>query len=163
MRLIKKCIAFFVVALTVIIPSCDRIETPVRGMVRLNLDDYGRWATYGVSGVGNYRCFNKMRGIPKNYPFAALEYTGIGGVLLICDVENIPRAFDLCCPVESKNSVCVEIDANNYDAVCPKCGSRYNVIVLNGAPISGQALTKKVGLGRYNVMSSGAGGYIIVN
>ncbi len=161
MRRIAKYISL--VALVLGISSCTKVETPVKGTVNIALDNYGLWSTFGVSGVGAYRKFIKSERVPSNFSYTALSYTGVGGVLLICDVTNTPLAYELTCPYEKNPTIRINIDSNTYEAVCPKCGSRYNVIEAYGAPISGPAIENKVGLTRYNVMSATTGGYVICN
>lgn len=132
--------------------------------VNLNLSTVGYWDTYGVKAPGSYRLFNKMERIPANYPYNANIYTGFGGVLLVCDVyTNEPLAYDASCPVERRADVRVTIDENSgYEAVCSKCGSHYDVMSGWGTPVSGKALTQKVGLMRYSVIRTGSG-YNVVN
>ena len=151
--------------------SCDDIKnsrTPV-WPVNINIGTTGQWVTYGVHAYGEYRMFNKSLGLPTNpsYPYTANTYTGFGGVLLILGYNfttndySTPMAFDLSCPVENTPDTRVKIDANNYDAVCPVCGSHYSVIEGGGTPLSGPALQKKYGLQRYRVTKTTTGGYII--
>lgn len=132
--------------------------------VNLNLSTAGYWQTYGVTSPGSYRLFNKVERIPANYPYNANIYTGFGGVLLVCDIfSNEPLAYDASCPVERRADVRVAIDENSsYEAVCSKCGSHFNVMSGWGTPVSGKALTQKVGLTRYDVIKTGSG-YNVVN
>lgn len=132
--------------------------------VNLNLSTAGYWQTYGVTSPGTYRLFNKVERIPMNYPYNANTYTGFGGVLLVCDIySSEPLAYDASCPVERRADVRVVIEENNInEAVCQKCGSRYDVMSGWGTPVSGKALTQKVGLTRYSVIKTGSG-YNVVN
>ncbi len=59
--------------------------------------------------------------------------------------------------------VVVGIDSGNFDAVCPKCGSHYDVLMGSGGPLSGPAITHRYGLRMLKVYSSNNGGYIITN
>lgn len=141
--------------------------------VQINLSGAGMWNTYGVNGVGIHRDFINFEGVrqPSDFPFTAASYTGFGGVLLIGGMDpftaepNVPLAYDLSCPVERSRTVRVAIDSDNYEAVCPVCGSRYNVIMAGGSPVSGPALTGKTkyALRRYYVEPASGGGYIIHN
>jgi hypothetical protein len=147
--------------------SCESINDeripPVA--VYIDLSNQATWDTYGVHGYGQHRQFIKQERIPANYPFSALSYTGFGGVLLISgrsgDDYNSPLAYDLACPVEAKNNVRLSIDQQTFEAYCPKCHSRFDVCENNGAPISGEALSRNYGLQRYKVNPAQMGGYII--
>ena len=127
--------------------------------VYINLSGAGMWNSYGVSGVGISRDFINWQGVlsPTGFPFTANTYVGFGGVLLIGGIDpftsetNVPLAYDLACPVECSQTVRVVIDQDNLEAVCPVCGSHYNVLTAGGAPVAGPALTGKYkyGLRRY--------------
>lgn len=153
--------------------SCDTVDDdripdlPV--VINLTTADY--WHTYGVSAYGSYNIFVKSLGEPRNFPFVANTSTGYGGVLLVCGFNPftleaaVPLAFDLSCPVERKPDVRVRMQTDDLlpYAVCPECGSHYNVVEGGGAPTSGPALSKKYGLRRYECTSSPYGGYLISN
>lgn len=131
--------------------------------VNINLSSAGYWQTYGVASPGAYRYFNKSERIPANYPYNANSFTGFGGVLLVSDLyTNTPIAYDMSCPVERRANIRVAINASSYEAVCSSCGSHFDVMGGWGTPLSGKALTQKVGLNRYKVIKTG-GGYNIVN
>lgn len=139
--------------------------------VLINLSDRGLWDTYGVSGFGNSRNF--IMGVsptqPAGFHYSADSRTGFGGILLISGMDPYSAqtsailAYDLSCPVEREPNVRVYIDADNFVAVCPQCGSRYDVTMAGGAPLSGPAAQKKrnYGLKRYQCMGTQYGGYII--
>ena len=129
--------------------------------VRIDLGSYALWNTYGVYGMGDYRVFNREKGIPKNFPFNVNTFTGYGGVLLMMGAE-MPLAYDLACPVEASYNIVLSIDSENFEAVCPKCHSRFNPLTGDGGPVSGVAINNKVGMTRYHVTPSN-GGYIIAN
>ena len=140
--------------------------------VHINLTGAGNWNTWGVEGFGNYRKFILYQGtrVPSGFPYNTGAYTGFGGVLLIggqdpFTTEVGPLAYDLSCPVERSQTVRVDIDPDNYEAVCPACGSRYNVTSAGGAPISGPAIASghSYHLQRYNVYGGEYGGYLIRN
>lgn len=141
--------------------------------VFINLSGAGMWNSYGVSGVGISRNFINWQGTvsPAGFPYTATTYVGFGGVLLIGGVDpftaepNVPLAYDLACPVECSQTVRVFIDSDNLEAVCPVCGSRYDVVTAGGAPVGGVALTghNKYGLRRYVCQPDQSGGYIIHN
>ena len=150
--------------------SCEKVDNNRIPSVAVNiqLDNTGLWDTYGVHGYGQYRYFIKSQRIPANFPYSAMTYTGFGGVLLISGYNpqtgdyNSPLAYDLSCPVEAKNNIIVTIDNNTFEAVCPVCGSRYNVCEGSGAPVSGPAVEYKSGMQRYQAVPQGMGGYTIV-
>lgn len=141
--------------------------------VSINIADAGMWNTYGVAGYGMNRRFilSKDLRVPSGFPYSQQSATGFGGVLLIGGMDpfttttNLPLAYDLACPVEMKSDVRVEIEGELYEAVCPECGSHYDVTMAGGAPISGPAATgsKKYGLRRYQCLPTGQGGYLIIN
>lgn len=150
--------------------GCEKInnESLPNYSVRIDLGEYGKWTTYGVHSLGEYRYFNRVKGIPSNFPYNVNTYTGFGGVLLFMGQDMtsggpVPLAFDMACPVEHNADVTVTIDDSNLEAYCPKCKSRYNVLLGSGGPISGMAMDRKVGLNMYKVRSTINGGYIITN
>jgi hypothetical protein len=159
--------ALIMLALT----GCDKVDSTSRiptYQVAIRLNSTGLWNTYGVHSYGESVRFSRDKGIPANYSYTATTYTGFGGVLLICGYNfvsgdyNSPLAYDLACPVEAKSSVIVSVNSD-YEAVCPVCGSHFNVTEGGGGPISGPALTKKYGLQRYTVTAATNGGYVITN
>lgn len=153
--------------------SCHEVddERIPRMPVSINITGAGMWNTYGVAGTGLSRDFILREGIPAGFPYTQGSATGYGGVLLIGGMDpftsepNVPLAYDLACPVERKPTVRVYIDPANLDAVCPECGSHYNVVTGGGAPVSGVALTgqRKYGLRRYQCLGGSAGGYYITD
>ena len=165
-----KKISLILLLLVTTLASCEHInnkEVP-SFMVRLDLSTYAVWTTYGVAGVGDYRYFNRDKKLPANFPYNVNTYTGYGGVLLIMGMDGsagsyAPIAFDAACPVENRMDVVVGIDSGNFDAVCPKCGSHYDVLMGSGGPLRGPAITHKYGLRMLKVHSSSNGGYIITN
>lgn len=160
------CLLIAVLALS----ACDSVnnqEVP-NFTVRIDLSGYGIWNTYGVSGVGDWKYFNRATRQPSNFPYTASTYTGYGGVLLIMGLDSStgnyePLAYDAACPVENTMSVAVGIDQSNYEAVCPQCNSRFNVLTGMGGPISGIAATNKYGLRIYKVHAQPSGGYAITS
>ena len=161
----KHAFACIITAVLALIGStaCDTIDSKALPSyaVRIDLGSYALWNTYGVYGMGDYRIFNREKGIPNNFPYSVTTYTGYGGVLLMMGAE-MPIAYDLACPVEMSPSITLSIDPGNFEAVCPKCRSRYNPLTGDGGPVSGVAINNKVGMTRYRVMPSN-GGYIIAN
>ena len=172
---VKRCLFLSLMALLSVVSSCNQIDDArIPSLpVYINLSGAGMWNTYGVSGVGISRNFINSQDLisPSGFPFNANTYTGFVGVLLIGGVDpytsepNVPLAYDLSCPVECKSTVRVAVDADNLDAVCPECGSHYDVVMAGGSPVSGPALTGKYkyGLRRYYCDPAQGGGYIIHN
>lgn len=164
----KKYICSFIALFLMVVSSCETInnkEVP-NYVVHIDLGTYALWSTYGVSGVGDYRIFSRAMHTPSNFPYNANTYTGYGAVLLIMGLDAttgsyMPIAYDAACPVENTPSVLVGIDASNFHAVCPKCGSHFDVLMGGGGPISGRAFTHKYGLRTYKVHPSQYGGYTI--
>ncbi len=171
----KGSILLSLMVLLSVVTSCNQIDDDrIPSLpVFIDLSGAGMWNSYGVSGLGISRSFINSQGTvsPAGFPFNANTYLGFGGVLLIGGVDpftadpNVPLAYDLSCPVECSQTVRVGIDSNNLEAVCPVCGSRYNVLTSGGAPVAGPALTGKYkyGLRRYFCDPSQGGGYIIHN
>lgn len=143
--------------------SIDDDRIPV-APVNIVFNTVADWNIYGVAGAMDHRSFIREKRVPSKFPYTASTYTGFGGVLLVCDVLGNPRAFDLSCPVEARQDVCVSIDEESTLACCPKCGSTYNVFSLMGHPESGPAADAGYGLRRYNV-GPGRGGsaYMVVS
>ena len=164
MRLYKTFAAMIaLLAMLTTASSCDKIDNKSvpSFMVRIDLGNYALWGTYGVFGMGDYRIFNREKLLPSNFPYNVNTYTGYGGVLLMMGMEG-PMAYDLACPVEASQNVVLSINPEYYEAVCSKCGSRFNPLMGAGGPISGVAITNKVGMRTYHVYPSN-GGYIIAN
>ncbi|MBD5236861.1 MAG: hypothetical protein HDS62_04890 [Bacteroidales bacterium] len=135
--------------------------------VSINLSDAGLWSRYGVSGFGIPQYFIKSLREPSGFSYLDRTMTGYGGVLLISGWdfridEVAPLAYDLSCPVERKPDIRVKVDPDTFDAVCPVCGSKYDVTMGAGAPISGPARSDHFSLRRYQCLPNG-GGYLIVN
>lgn len=155
--------------------SCNSVNDDRIPAVAVNivLADVGTWNTYGVSGYGSSRRFilSADRREPSGFPYTQMSATGFGGVLLISGMDpyttttDYPLAYDLACPVEMKADVRIYVEGELYEAVCPECGSHYDVTMGGGAPLSGPAASgdHKYGLRRYRCLPSGNGGYVITN
>jgi hypothetical protein len=111
------------------------------------------WDTYGVGGALDTRRFIKADRVPANYPYAAGNYTGFGGVLLVCDYQGNAVAYDLACPVECKATVRVSVNTTSHIAECQTCHSTYDIFENYGYPLSGKAAEYGYGLRRYYVVS----------
>lgn len=139
--------------------------------VSINLADPGLWNQFGVHGFGSYRYFIRPLLQPSGFPYTAASYTGYGGILLISGMDpftndtDAAMAYDMSCPVECQPETRVYIDTDTYQAVCPACGSCYDVAMAGGAPTAGIALTgtHKYGLRRYQVLRANTGGFVITN
>lgn len=139
--------------------------------VNIALTDVGLWNTYGVTGYGLYRCFSLQASPtePAGFPWLADSRTGFAGVLLIGGMDpysgqtNAPLAYDLACPVERRQDVRVYVSDDTFEAICPVCGSHYDVCMAGGAPVSGPAAAKnhRYALKRYKCIGSPEGGYLI--
>ncbi len=154
----------FVISFFLFFTSCESVEDERIPPVAVNIEfaNVGMWNTYGVAGALDSRTFIKEERIPSDFPYTELTYTGFGGVLLVSNIMNIPLAYDLACPVEVKNNIRIYIDTVKSQAVCPKCGSRFDVFDNPGYPISGPAAEKKLGMQQYNVYGpTDLGGYTI--
>lgn len=163
MRLNKIYTAFIALIVMLMTASCDHIDNKSvpRFTVRIDLGSYALWNTYGVSGMGQFRIFDREKRLPSNFPYDVNTFTGYGGVLLMMGVE-LPMAYDLSCPVEASQNITLSIDPDNFEAVCTKCGSRYNPLTGDGGPVSGVAIKNKVGMRIYRAIPS-SGGYFITN
>ena len=172
---VRSLIAGIIIAVLVFFTGCSSVDDErIPNMpVNINLGDPGLWNTYGVSGFGTNRDFIIAPGIrvPSGFPFADNSATGFGGVLLISGMNpfttttDIPLAYDLACPVERQSNIRVYIDEEDYVAVCPECGSTYDVTMGGGAPLSGPAFSGKYkyGLRSYRCFPSTFGGFVISN
>lgn len=120
------------------------------------------WELYGVSGALDYKEFIKPLGIPEPAFFSAVSQTGYGGVLLVCDINNTPLAYDLSCPVENRADVRIKIDSETNQAYCPSCHSRYEVFTNYGTPVAGPAAERGYGLTKYLVGSGPNGEYRLI-
>lgn len=144
-----------------VFPSCETVDNmriPSLN-VFLDLSNQGLWNTYGVSGYGTCKFFNKEKRIPGNFPYTERSATGFGGVMLVYGI-NGPSAYDRACPVEADKNTVLSFDTGNLEAYCPKCGSRFNVCEADGAPVFGTAVERKYGLQRLKVLPAN-GGYLI--
>lgn len=137
--------------------------------VRLQFKTVGDWNTYGIAGATSTRSFVKSLQIPAGYPYTALSATGYGGLLIAGQftysgdpLATPPMVYDLACPVEVKPSVRIEVDRDKNIAVCPQCGSTYDIFNF-GQPLSGPALDNRYTLKRYKVTAGGnSGDYLTI-
>ena len=147
--------------------TIDDNRTPAY-QVNVRLNSVGLWDTYGVHGMGEYRVFSLRKKLPTNFHFTANTYTGFAGVLLLMGFDfttqtyNTPVAFEIACPVENRADVTVDYNPDTFEAVCPVCGSHYNVLEAGGAAVQGLAYDRHYGLTCSRVTPDN-GGYIITN
>ena len=151
--ILRTIITAFLVALFA--TGCERIDNHRIPPANVNIlfNTIGDWHLHGVSGAGQSREFIKSLGLPADYPYKVSEYTGYGGVLLLCDPNGEILAYDLACPVECKPEIRVAIDnTSEYAGIvrCPKCGSTYD-LYNRGAAASGEAARLHYGLESYMV------------
>lgn len=159
------CLALACLALA----SCHQLNDERIPLMAVNIDlsNQGVWNTYGVIGYGQSNRFILASGIrePAGFPYSYNSATGYGGVLLVSGQsfsgEVEPLAYDLSCPVERLPDVRVYMDGNTLEAVCPECGSRYDVTEANGAPTDGPAKEMHYALTPYRCYGTTTGGYII--
>ncbi|MDE6010927.1 MAG: hypothetical protein K2F87_05750 [Muribaculaceae bacterium] len=165
---------FVILTLLTLPTGCESVDdTRIPSYpVYIDLSNQGIWNTYGVSGFGSFNYFVCQTGSavePSGFPYKDGAATGFGGVLVIEGMDpfalqtSIPLAYDLSCPVEKSPTIRVAIDTETFEAVCPVCGSHYDVTMGAGAPVSGPALTgsRQYGLRRYYCHPTTLGGYII--
>lgn len=156
---------------SILLTGCNTIDSDriPNYAVNINLTPQASWQTYGVTYFGQYKRFVRELREPSNFPWLERTMTGFGGVLLVCGIDaftneaNVPLAYDLACPVERKPDVRVNVEGELYEAVCPVCGSHYDVTMGGGGPLSGPAAEGKYkyALRRYQCLPGIDGGYLI--
>jgi nitrite reductase/ring-hydroxylating ferredoxin subunit len=81
------------------------------------------------------------------------ERTGFGGILVVHTMLDEYKAFDRTCPHEVQSDITVEVDTESLNAICPKCGTKYDVIMFGtGTPSEGAS---KHGLRPYHTTQNG--------
>ena len=113
--------------------------------------DAARWVNYGVHGMADTQEFI-LNQSPAGFQYNVSSATGFGGVMLVGSAQNEILAFDLSCPVERSPQVRIHFDPDNLCARCEKCGSTYDVFSASGAPMSGEARTRRFFLQSYRVL-----------
>ena len=136
--------------------SCDKFgENPVYGPVYLRLDLLNRDKILQVAP--SYKTYLYSRpGV--DYQPQQNERIGLGGLLVVHTAVNGYRAFDLACPNEQNPNpnTTVEVDKDGINAVCPKCGTVYEIWHGTGMALEG----KKYGLRSYSITISGNSGIV---
>lgn len=108
--------------------SCQVIENPVPAWrVYLNIDL--TFKDKALKAVPAYKIF-----MLKDANLAQGESVGFGGVLVVHNMFDEYKAFDLACPYEARRDVLVEVDNEVLYAVCPVCGTKYDIGTGYGAP-----------------------------
>lgn len=159
-----KFLSLVIVAVVLSCIGCDRLDDQriPPAPVHISFATVGDWNVSGVGGALDFNRFIKEKQLPSNYHYSAISATGFGGVLLVCDVNGNPVAYDLSCPVECKRDVTVAVDTEALVAKCDKCQSTYDVFTLGGHPLSGPAASNGYGLRRYHVGPSN-GEYMLIS
>lgn len=164
LALLKK--SFIAVALLVGLCSCDNIDNKRIPIDPVNIEfrTEAEWSIYGVTGALQYKYFIRDLRKPSNFPYTELTRTGFGGILLLCDINGEPVALDLACPVECQRTVRVQVEEDQeYLAICPKCGSKYDVFSLKGYPTAGPAAEKGYAMRVYHVGPGRDGSFMRVS
>lgn len=143
--------------------SCSHIDDDRIPSAPVNLVFRGQqmWDVYGVHGATDYRRFIKNERLPDGFFYAAGDYTGFGGLLLVSDFFGNPVVYDLACPVECRSDVRVAVDATLNVAACPVCKSTYAIFENYGHPLSGMAAERGYGLRNYRIGRTTDGDYVI--
>lgn len=170
---IRQTLCIAAIAAISLTPACNTVDDDrIPNLpVNISLGDPGLWNSFGVWGFGQSRRFVTTLKEPAGFHYPINASTGFGGVLLVLGMDpfsndtQIPLAYDLSCPVECRPDIRVYVDTETFEAICPDCGSRYDVTMAGGSPTDGPALTgsRKYGLRRYQVYPTATGGYIITN
>ncbi|MDR3252974.1 MAG: (2Fe-2S)-binding protein [Tannerella sp.] len=136
-------LAFIMIALFAIL-SCGNEENPIPNLrVYLNLD-----LTFEDRELKAIPSFKEYTVRDANTALG--EAVGFGGVLVVHTMTDEYRAFDRACPFEANSAISVAVDDVVLYAVCPRCGTKYDIGFGTGAP-SGAS---KHFLKQYNVIYS---------
>jgi len=136
--------------------SCEKLgENPVNGSVYLRLDLLNRDKI--LRGIPSYRTYLYSRpGV--DYNPQQNERIGLGGLLVVHTPLDEYCAFDLACPNEqtpNRNTI-IEVDEDGINAICPKCGTKYQILNGTGIALEG----KKYGLRSYRISINGNSGIV---
>lgn len=165
-----KALSFFaltaILSLLTVSSGCRRIDSNRLPPVNVNIvfTTDGMWAKYGVGGALDSQRFIKSptAPVPPDFPYTIATYTGYGGILLVGDLFGYPLAYDLACPFEAKPDIRVYVDNDEHDAVCPVCGSTYDVFGGYGRAVSGPAAERGYGMTRYRVIEGDGLNYRVI-
>lgn len=156
----------FALLTALMMTGCNEVDSSRIPAYRVQIVfNAGQWDSFGVFGLGEHREFIRETRTPSNFAFTETTFTGFGGVLLFYGMdpftgEGRPLAYDLACPVECKPDIRVVVDDNTLNAVCPVCGSHYNIYMSGGVATEGPAATYRYQLRNYVVVPYNTG-YII--
>ena len=81
----------------------------------------------------------------------AYQYLGYGGIVIFHNFDDQFVAFDMACPYEVDKDIPVSVGMSGQ-AVCPQCGSTYEIGYSQGYPIKGPS---QLPMRQYNVATSG--------
>ena len=124
--------------------SCGFEKNPIPyAAVNLNLDL--TFKDKVLQPIGSYKEYTS-----KNINIA-LERAGYGGVLVVHNFLDEYKAFDRTCPYEVNPGITVEVDNEVRYAICPKCGTKYEIGMSAGVPDG----SSRHGLLQYNVTKNG--------
>lgn len=156
-----KHLLFCVLALTLLsLGSCNKEYGSNIPEARVYLELYPAYIT-GLTVPMSYVIIPNNQESVYKYNSSAL---GFGGVLVYhgysSDGNGQFYAFDLSCVNEANRTTLVEVDDTKLRAVCPKCGSVYNLSFGQGNAESGPATKKGFGLKPYSVIENGNKIYI---
>jgi nitrite reductase/ring-hydroxylating ferredoxin subunit len=101
-----------------------------------------------LKAIGSYKEYTD-----KNINHESGKRSGFGGILVVHTMLDEFKAFDRACPFEVQPDITVEVDEEVLYAICPKCGSKYDIGFGTGALVQG---VSKYGLRPYNTTPSGA-------
>ncbi|MDR2041324.1 MAG: (2Fe-2S)-binding protein [Tannerella sp.] len=136
----------YLVFLLLLCFSCIKTEDPIGNFrVYLRLDLYLNDRDQILRTPGTSQTYTSKDINPN------IQRVGFGGVLVVHAADDRFYAFDLACPYEASRSVRVAPDANTIYAVCPKCGTKYDIAFGTGAPNG----VSRFYLKRYNVNENG--------
>lgn len=162
MKFLQTLISLIVIA--AVMPACDSLDDDrvPYAPVRVTFTTEGMWDLYGVHGATSWNRYIKYEGIPYGFRYAALDETGYGGLLMVCDIMGDEQVYDLACPVEVPRISRISIPEGETTAKCPECGSTYEVFSNYGVPLSGPASRHGYGLKRYRIVYGGPGEYRVI-
>ena len=137
--------------------SCSKFEESDIPYAPVYLEIDLRFGDKDLVGIYNHKSITKAR--------TAGEKTGYAGVLVVCGIDSYGNttyfAFDLCCPHEAKRNITIEPN-NTGTAICPECGTEYDIAYGTGAPVKG---VSKYPLRKYAVSSNSSNGqeWVVIN
>ena len=109
MKILKYILLLSVMLSAMACESVDSQRIPALN-VNIDLSNAGLWNTYGVSGYGMCRIFDREQRIPDNFAYTERTFTGYGGVMLVYGI-NGPVAYDRACPVEVSRKAVLYFDS----------------------------------------------------